>query len=76
VPVANGRAGALAEAKQALHVGMEQVGVLNSARFSSLHPGYYVVFSGIYDTEPEAQSHVIDAHRHGYGGPYPRPISP
>ncbi len=76
VPSVNGRAAALAEAKQALHVGMKQVGVLDSSRFSSLHPGYYVVFSGIYDTEAEAQSHVIDAHRHGYRGPYPRPISP
>ncbi len=76
VPSVNGRAAALAEATQALHVGMEQVGVLDSARFSSLHPGYYVIFSGIYDTEAEAQSHVIDAHRHGYRGPYPRPITP
>jgi hypothetical protein len=76
VPGLNGRAAALAEAKQALHVGMKQVGVLDSAGFSSLHPGYFVVFAGIYDTEAEAQSHVIDAHRHGYRGPYPRRITP
>ena len=75
VPKVNGRAAALAEARQALHVSMKQVGVLDSSLFSSLHPGYYVVFSGIYDTEAEAQSHVIDAHRHGYRQPYPRPIS-
>ena len=62
----NGRAAALAEAKQALHVGMKQVGVLDSSRFSSLHPGYYVVFAGIYGTEAEAQSHVIDAHQQSY----------
>ncbi len=76
VPGLNGRAAALAEATQALHVGMKQVGVLDSAGFSSLHPGYFVVFAGIYDTEAEAQSHVIDAHRHGYRGPYPRRITP
>ena len=76
VPGLNGRAPALAEARQALHVGMKQVGVLDSAGFSSLHPGYFVVFAGIYDTEAEAQSHVIDAHRHGYRGPYPRRITP
>jgi cell division septation protein DedD len=76
VPTANGRAPAVAEARQALHVGMKQVGVLDSGQFSSLHPGYFVVFAGIYGTEAEAQSHVIDAHRHGYPGPYPRPISP
>jgi len=76
VPTTNGRAGAVAEAKQALGLGMKQVGVLDSSRFSSLHPGYFVVFAGIYDTEAEAQSHVIEAHRHGYRGPYPRPITP
>lgn len=75
MPKVNGRAAALAEARQALHVGMKQVGVLDSTGFSSLHPGYYVVFSGIYGTEAEAQSHVIDAHRHGYQQPYARPIS-
>jgi hypothetical protein len=76
VPTTNGRTGAVAEAKQALRLGMKQVGVLDSSRFSSLHPGYFVVFTGIYDTEAEAQSHVIEAHRHGYRGPYPRPITP
>ena len=45
--------------------------MLDSSRFSSLHPGYYVVFCGIYDTEPEAQSHVIEAHRRGYRGAVP-----
>jgi hypothetical protein len=76
VPATNGRTGAAAEAKQALRLGMQQVGVIDSSRFSSLHPGYFVVFSGIYDTEAEAQSHVIEAHRHGYRGPYPRRITP
>jgi hypothetical protein len=76
VPTTNGRAGAVAEAKQALRLGMKQVGVIDSSRFSSLHPGYFVVFTGIYDTEAEAQSHVIEAHRHGYRGPYPRRITP
>jgi hypothetical protein len=76
VPTTNGRAGAVAEAKQALHLGMKQVGVIDSAGFSSLHPGYFVVFAGIYDSQAEAQSHIIEAHRHGYRGPYPRRITP
>jgi hypothetical protein len=76
VPTTNGRAGAVAEARQALHLGLKQVGVLDSGRFSSLHPGYFVVFAGIYDSQAEAQSHIIEAHRHGYRGPYPRPITP
>jgi hypothetical protein len=75
IPASNGRDAALAEARQALHLGMKQVGVLDSSRFSSLHPGYFVVFSGIYDTEPAAQSHIIEAHRHGFRGPYPRRIT-
>jgi len=76
IPNVNGRAGALAEARQALHLGLKQVGVLDSSSFSSLHPGYFVVFSGIYGGEAEAQSHVIDAHRRGYRAPYPRRITP
>ena len=76
VPSVNGRAGALAEARQALHLGLKQVGVLDSARFASLHPGYFVVFFGVYDSEAEAQSHIIEAHRHGFRGPYPRRITP
>jgi predicted outer membrane lipoprotein len=76
VPTINGRTGAVAEAKQALRLGLKQVGVIDSASFSSLHPGYFVIFTGVYDTQAEAQSHIIDAHRHGYRGPYPRPITP
>jgi len=76
VPSTNGRTGAVAEAKQALRLGMKEVGVLDSSRFSSLHPGYFVVFSGIYDSEPAAQSHIIEAHRRGYRNPYPRRITP
>jgi len=75
VPTINGRAGAVAEAKQALRLGLKPVGVLNSADFSSLHPGYYVVFFGKYANEPEAQSHVIEAHRRGYRDPYPSRIT-
>ena len=71
----NGRAGAVGEAKQALRLGLKPVGVLDSAGFSSLHPGYYVVFFGIYGSEAEAQSHVIEAHRRGYREPYPRRIT-
>jgi hypothetical protein len=50
--------------------------VLDSAQFSSLHPGYFVVFTGVYGTEAAAQSHIIDAHRRGYREPYPRRIVP
>ena len=76
VPATNGRAGALGEAQQAARLGLPQVGVIDSAQFSSLHPGYFVVFAGVYATEAAAQSHIIDAHRRGYREPYPRRIVP
>ena len=71
----NGQAGAVAEARQALGLGLKPVGVIDSSAFSSLHPGYFVVFFGIYENEAEAQSHVIEAHRRGYREPYPRRIT-
>lgn len=44
------------DAKQALGKGVRTVGILTSKRFSSLHPGYYVVFAGIFDSLGEAQT--------------------
>ena len=76
LPSSNGRAPALAEARQALHLGLKKVGILDSAQFSSLHPGYNVVFFGIYASQAAAQSSIIDAHQKGYGGAYPRRITP
>jgi hypothetical protein len=76
LPSSDGRVPALAQARQAIGVGMKQVGVLDSSKFSSLHPGYYVVFSGIYSSEAEAQSAVIDAHGRDYRFAYARSISP
>jgi hypothetical protein len=76
LPSVNGRAPALAEARQALHLGLKKVGVLDSAQFSSLHPGYFVVFFGVYASQAAAQSSIIDAHQKGYGGAYPRRITP
>jgi hypothetical protein len=76
VPVTNGKAAPLAQARQARQLGLKTVGVLDSSKFSSLHPGYYVIFAGIYDTQAEAQSAIIDAHQKGYRGPYPRRIVP
>ena len=53
LPAAGGRAAALARARQAKRSGLKQVGVLASSEYSSLHPGYFVVFSGIYRTQAE-----------------------
>jgi hypothetical protein len=74
--VPSGSRVAYLEARQALRKGMKQVGVLNSSSYSSLHPGYLVVFAGIYGSEADAQGAVLNAHEHGYGGAYPRRITP
>jgi hypothetical protein len=74
--VPSGSQVAFAEAHRALRKGMKKVGVLNSSSYSSLHPGYFVVFAGIYGSEAEAQGAVLNAHEHGYAGAYPRRITP
>jgi hypothetical protein len=45
-----------AKAKAALARGLRDVGVLVSGRFASLHPGYYVVFAGVYGSLQDAQT--------------------
>jgi hypothetical protein len=56
VPKARGRDKAVAVAQQARSRGLRQVGVLDSSTFASLAPGYWMTFSGKYDTEAEATS--------------------
>jgi hypothetical protein len=55
-----GLAEATAKAKEALSRGIAGSGVLVSSKFASLHPGYYVVFAGVYGSLEEAQT---AAHR-------------
>jgi hypothetical protein len=45
-----------ARAKAALAGGLRDVGVLDSGTFASLHPGYYVVFVGVYGSLEDAQT--------------------
>jgi hypothetical protein len=47
---------ARSKAKAARGGGVRDVGILVSARFASLHPGYYVVFAGVFDSLEEAQT--------------------
>jgi hypothetical protein len=51
-----GLADATAKAKEALSRGVAGAGVLDSGKFASLHPGYYVVFAGVYSTLEQAQN--------------------
>jgi hypothetical protein len=45
---------ATSKAREALARGL-RAGVLDSGKFASLHPGYYVVFAGIYGSLEEAE---------------------
>lgn len=64
LPQTGGRAPALVRAKAARRMGLDAVGVLDSSRYASLHPGYWIVFSGIYASEAEATSALEEARRY------------
>jgi hypothetical protein len=70
LPLGGGRPAAVARARQARSAGLGDVGILLSSDYSSLHPGYYVVFSGIYGSQAEATAAVANAHAHGFPGAY------
>jgi hypothetical protein len=76
LPASGGRDAATARARDALQAGLPQVGVIDSERFASLHPGYYVVFSGVYDSLSEAQEAASEAAEAGFGNSYGRRITP
>jgi hypothetical protein len=75
LPTSAGIQAARTKAQQALAAGLPSVGVLDSSRFSSLHPGYYVVFSGVYGTLAEAQRAATSAASR-YANAYARQITP
>ena len=76
VPTGNGRAGADAHAQDAIAAGLTQVGVLNSANYGSLKAGYFVVFSGVYNTETDAQNALPTVRASGFPLAYVREITP
>jgi hypothetical protein len=75
IPTSAGRSLALARAKAASTAGLPQVGILDSGRYSSLHPGYYVVFSGIYSSKGQADSAQATAAEKGFRLAYSREIT-
>jgi hypothetical protein len=74
VPTSEGRAKADAAAQRARNNGLSQVGVLNSSDFSSLRPGYWVTFTGIYDTQQQANAALPNARARGFPTAYTRPV--
>ena len=75
LPQTNGRDAAAAQAKKARDGGLRRVGILDSSRFASLHPGYYVVFQGVYESEAEASS-ALQRARTVFPSAYQREIVP
>jgi hypothetical protein len=70
LPAVSGQSNAVAVARRAKRAGLKDVGVLVSAQYSSLHPGYFVVFSGIYGTQAQATAAVSSAHSKGFPDAY------
>jgi hypothetical protein len=61
--------------EEALEKGLE-AGVLYSSNFSSLRPGYWIVFSGDFAESGEAAARASEARSLGYSDSYPRLVSP
>lgn len=74
-PTSEGRGPADATAQQARNAGLPQVGVLNSSEYSSLNPGYYVTFTGVYSTKREAENALPRARSAGFPTAYVREVS-
>ncbi len=61
LPKTGGQKAALTRARRASRKDLQEVGVLDSSRYASLHPGYWIVFAGVYSSEAEATSALGDA---------------
>ncbi len=74
-PEVHGSTKPRALAATAARRGLPQVGVLDSSAFSSLHPGYFVIFSGVYGGASDAQLALQTVRARGYGGAYVQRIA-
>ena len=70
---AKSRKQAYAKAREAKSRGID-AGVLHSNDYSSLNPGYWVVFVGQYKSVGQARSHIGDYASKGFAGGYPRQV--
>jgi hypothetical protein len=61
IPKSQGRSDAVAVAEAASRRRLPRVGILDSGRFASLHPGYWTVFTGVYETQPDANGALQQA---------------
>jgi hypothetical protein len=74
-PAVAGTDAPYATAARAARAGLPDVGVIQSDHFASLHPGYYVVFSGVYSSAGEAEAALRSARVSGFSSAYTRQIS-
>lgn len=74
-PKTVGVAQAQATALRAARHKLSKVGVLDSSRYASLQPGYYVVFTGIYGSKADADASVATARQAGFPGAYSRQVA-
>jgi hypothetical protein len=74
-PKTTGRPSAIATADRAAKAHLRQVGILDSSRFASLQPGYFVVWSGVFPSKADADAAVSTARQAGFGGAYSRQIA-
>jgi hypothetical protein len=74
LPQSGGGERARETARAALERGLREVGVLDSNRWASLHPGYYVVFTGIY-ASPEEAAGALQRAKAAYPLAYTREIA-
>ena len=74
-PVAEGRGPAESAAQQALNNGLPEVGILSSSSYSTLNSGYYVTFTGVYDTQNEAENALPRARQSGFPTAYVREVA-
>jgi hypothetical protein len=75
LPVSGGRDLAMQTARRGIRAGLKEVGVLDSEDYASLHPGFYVVFAGVYGTLDESENAVGDARDAGFANAYAREIT-
>ncbi len=75
-PAPDGSRQPLALASRAARSGLPQVGLLDSSNYSSLHPGYYVVFSGVYGATTDADTALETVLARGFAGAYVLRVSP
>jgi len=76
VAESQGRSEADAIAQRATTAGLPQVGVLLSTDYPSLRPGFWVTYTGVYESESEARSALPAAQAAGFASAYPRQVTP